>query len=46
MIQKISRERWLPKQGGFEARPYKPLPICALSGAFDALATSDGSGAP
>jgi hypothetical protein len=30
MTQRISRERSVPKEGGFETRPYKP-PDCALA---------------
>jgi hypothetical protein len=28
MTQRTSRERFLPKQGGFETRPYKSPDLC------------------
>jgi hypothetical protein len=42
MTQRTPRERFLPKQGGFETRPYKPPDLCmrraaALSPSAQAL---------
>src|SRR6202011_1091062 len=31
MTQRTSRERFLPKQGGFKTRPYKSPDLCAAS---------------
>jgi hypothetical protein len=39
MTHRISRERCLPQQGGFETRPYKLADLCALSRKKDPLST-------
>src|ERR1700731_4471807 len=44
MTQRTSRERFLPKQGGFKTRPYKSPDLCAASRKRGLWASADCRG--